>query len=110
MLPKSDNVSCLCSRESFQPVSAIMQLAFDFVSWTSQVKYHHHNYQSLHPMSSKIFGLLPPLVLDDGGCLNAFLPMGSLPLNLTHLSLGEGSRDMFGTLGLAIISGRLPHY
>jgi len=47
----------------------------------------------------QIFSLPPPLMLDDGGFLNAFLPMGSLPSTSTHISLGEGSRFMFWYLG-----------
>jgi hypothetical protein len=60
--------------------------------------------------SFQIFGLLLPLMLDDGGCLNAFLPMDLFLSTSTHLALGQGSRVIFGTLGLAVISGRFPHY
>jgi hypothetical protein len=60
--------------------------------------------------SFQIFGLLLPLMLDDGGFLNAFLPADLFLSNSTHLSLGQRYRVIFGTLGLTVISGRFPHY
>jgi hypothetical protein len=60
--------------------------------------------------SFQIFGLLLFLVLDDGGCLNAFLPADPFILTSAHLALGHGSRVIFSTLGLVVISGRFPHY
>jgi hypothetical protein len=61
----------------------------------------------------QIFGLLLLLVLDDGGCLNSlfsFLPMDLFLSTSAHLSLGHGSRVIFSTLGLAVISGKFPRY
>jgi hypothetical protein len=60
--------------------------------------------------SFQIFGLLLLLVLVDGGCLNALLPVDLFLSTSTHLSLGQGSRVIISTLGLAVISGRFPHY
>jgi hypothetical protein len=60
--------------------------------------------------SFQIFGLLLLLMLDDGGCLNSLLPMDLFLSTSTHLSLGQGSRVIISTLGLAVISGRFPHY
>jgi hypothetical protein len=60
--------------------------------------------------SFQIFGLLLLLMLDDGGCLNSLLPMDLFLSTSTHLALGQGSRVIISTLGLAVISGRFPHY
>jgi hypothetical protein len=60
--------------------------------------------------SFQIFGLLLLFVLDDGGCLNSLLPTDLFLSNSTHISLGHGSRVIFSTLGLTVISGRFPLY
>jgi hypothetical protein len=60
--------------------------------------------------SFQIFGLLLPLVLDVGRCLNAFLPADLFLSTSTNLSLGQGSRFICGALGLVVISGSFPCY
>jgi hypothetical protein len=58
----------------------------------------------------QIFGLLPLLVLDDGECLNSVLPIDLFLSNSSNISLGQRSKVIFSTLGIAVISGRFPCY
>jgi len=43
-------------------------------------------------------------------CINSLLLVDLFLFNSTHISLGQGSRVIFHTLGLVVISGRFPHY
>jgi len=49
-------------------------------------------------------------MLDDGGCVNAFLPVDLFLLTSSHLALGQVSRIICGTLGLVVTNGRFPRY
>jgi hypothetical protein len=60
--------------------------------------------------SFQIFGLLLLLILDDGGFLNALLPTNLFLSTSTHISIRQGSRVIFSTLRLVVISGRFLHY
>ena len=50
------------------------------------------------------------LVLVDGGCLNASLPMDLFLSLSTHLSLGIRFRVYDSTLGIAVINANFPRY
>ena len=49
-------------------------------------------------------------MLDDEGCLNAFLPMDLFLLTATPLSMGMRFRVYDSTLGIAVINGNFPCY